>query len=167
MELLRPGLWTWTGRHPAWTDSDEWDPDVRSYAVDLEGGLVLIDPVTPPAELLRRDPAIVLTAPWHRRSSEDIGEPLAEPPRGIEARPAYFPEDRMLWIARHNALVLGDSLMNAEPIPDEWLDGASREDYNAALRPLLDLPIELLLPTHGAPIVHGAHEHLARALGAR
>jgi hypothetical protein len=49
-------------------------------------------------------------------------------------------------------------------VPDEWLGDSKREDYNAKLRPLLDLPIELLLPTHGDPITEDARARLERAL---
>jgi hypothetical protein len=49
-------------------------------------------------------------------------------------------------------------------VPDDWLGDARREDYNAKLRPLLDLPIELLLPTHGDPITEDAHAKLESAL---
>ena len=73
----------------------------------------------------------------------------------------------MLWLPDHRALVLGDSLMYARAQPDEYLAGKTREEYNAALRPLLDLPFEMLLPTHGDPITEGAREHLARELGTR
>jgi hypothetical protein len=36
----------------------------------------------------------------------------------------------------------------------------------AALRPLLDLPIELILVSHGEPVLAGGREALARALQA-
>jgi hypothetical protein len=70
----------------------------------------------------------------------------------------------MLWLPGYRALVLGDSLMNAGAIPDEWLGDATREEHNETLRPLLDLQIELLLPTRGDPATH-AGGHLSRLLG--
>jgi hypothetical protein len=48
MEEMRPGLWTWTAPHPEWDEQ----PYVRSYAVERDGALVLIDPMSPPAELV-------------------------------------------------------------------------------------------------------------------
>jgi hypothetical protein len=129
--------------------------------------MVLIDPITPPAELLEHENVdVVLTAEWHRRSSSDIAEPLSELPEGIEPKAAFYPGDRMLWLPQHRALVLGDSLMYARAQPDKWLGGKTRDEYNAALRPLLDLPFELLLPTHGDPIADNARDHLAHELGA-
>ena len=43
IEEIRPGLWTWTGEHPEWTPELTWGPEVRSYAVALEGMTVLIE----------------------------------------------------------------------------------------------------------------------------
>ena len=48
-------------------------------------------------------------------------------------------------------------------VPDAWLD-VPRKEYLKALRPLLDLPIVLLLPTHGDPVLTDGHAHLARVL---
>ena len=62
-----------------------------------------------------------------------------------------------------NLLVAGDSLPNTSQVPDAWLD-VPREEYLKALRPLLDLPIVLLLPTHGDPVLTDGHAHLARVL---
>jgi hypothetical protein len=169
MDELRAGLWTWTGRHPDWKDDPHWGPDVRSYALDTGNRLLLFDPISPPAELIEgRELAVVLTARWHGRSANDLGAPVHDQgdplPDGVEAKPAFFlPEERTLWLRSHRALVAGDSLPAAGAVPDAWLD-VPREEYNAKLRPLLDLPLELLLPTHGDPIVDNAHEHLARAL---
>jgi len=51
--------------------------------------------------------------------------------------------------------------------PDDWLGGAATpEQVRDGLRPLLDLPVELVLPTHGDPIVRDAHAALAAAPGA-
>ena len=66
VEELRPGLWTWTAPHPEWHEQ----PVVRSYAIEREGALLLIDPLSPPAELLAgRELRVALTCPWHARSA--------------------------------------------------------------------------------------------------
>jgi glyoxylase-like metal-dependent hydrolase (beta-lactamase superfamily II) len=86
----------------------------------------------------------------------------------MNAQPAFFPGERTLWLPAHNALVAGDCLPGGGAIPDAWLESewakATREEYNLKLCPLLDLPIELLLPTHGDPVVEDAHARLAKAL---
>ena len=169
MHELRPGLWTWTGRHPNWAPDQLWDETVRSYALERRGRVLLFDPIAPIPELLRtRVLEVVLTAEWHKRSSPELGVPVYDTgnplPDRVEARPAfYLPEERFLWLPDHRALILGDSLPKAEQVPDAWLD-SPREDYKIKLWPLLELPIELLLPTHGEPVVENAHAHLKRVL---
>ena len=144
MNELAPGLWTWTGEHPEWTPELEWGPEVRSYAVRLEGTTVLFDPVepAPPAD------AILLTVPWHRRSADAIGLPvLDEPPPGIEAHPSFFAEERAYYLPAHKALVLGDAFVDGKVAPEEW--ATDDPEAPTRLRALLALPFELVLPTHG------------------
>jgi hypothetical protein len=145
MEEIRPGLWTWTGEHPEWNPELQWGPEVRSYAVQLDNLRVLIDPVQPAPEA----DAVLLTVPWHRRATDDLDlDVLDEPPNGIEARPGFFTEEVAYWIPAYRAIVLGDGYMDGLPAPDEW---AKTDDPDAPkrLRALLELPFELVLPTHG------------------
>ena len=66
MEQIAPGLRRWTSWH------DHWEEDVGSLAVDTEDGLLLIDPLEPPAEL--GTPAHVLvTVYWHARRLAELG----------------------------------------------------------------------------------------------
>jgi hypothetical protein len=144
MDELRPGLWTWTGEHPEWTPEMTWGPEVRSYALRLGGMTVLFDPVepAPPAD------AILLTVPWHRRSADAIGlSVLDDPPPGVEAYPGYFAEERAFYVPAHKALVLGDAYVDGNVPPEEL--GSDDPDAPARLRALLELPFELVLPTHG------------------
>lgn len=73
---LEPGLWHWRAPHPQWTTGDWWPQSVSSYAVDDGARLLLIDPLYPPPEIEalagERETAIVLTCPWHERSSRDL-----------------------------------------------------------------------------------------------
>lgn len=153
MEELRPGLWTWTAPHPEWNEQ----PVVRSYAVERDDAIVLIDPISPPAQLIAdRELRVALTCPWHARSSPELGAAGAE----IDARPGFYPDERALWLPEHRALVFGDSFPGG-PIPDDWLpEGKTRADYQAWLEPFLELSVELVLPTHGDP---GGRELLERA----
>jgi hypothetical protein len=153
MEELRRGLWTWTAPHPEWNEQ----PLVRSYAVERDGSIVLIDPISPPAELVEgRELSVALTCPWHARSSSELDAAEAE----IDARPGFYPDELVLWLPEHGALVFGDSFPGG-PIPDDWLpEGTTRADYRAWLEPFLAFPVELVLPTHGD---RGGRDLLERA----
>jgi glyoxylase-like metal-dependent hydrolase (beta-lactamase superfamily II) len=138
--------------------------------------------------------SILLTVHWHQRSSVDLAvglgatvhapaekvdevEAPALPyrlgdtlPGGVEPQPGGYPEEATLWLPSHRALVTGDVFLGGERgfhvQPDSWLeDGLTPDALRERLRPLLDLPIELLLPTHGDPVEDG-REVLARALSA-
>ena len=91
-----------------------------------------------------------------------VGDPL---PAGIEARE---PREVVYWIPEHRALVAGDVLL-----PDgaggvrftPWLGEQPAEELRENVRSLLDLPIELVLLTHGAAVDDG-RDALARAVEA-
>lgn len=96
-----------------------------------------------------------------------VGEEL---PAGIEARPTGVPEEVVFWLPSHRALVAGDVLLGngrggLRRLPDAWLNaGTTREQVRDSLLPLLDLPVELVLPTHGEPVLESAHAALSAAL---
>jgi len=83
-------------------------------------------------------------------------------PIGIEAFPGREHNDLVLWIEDRGAVIAGDTLVDfgrGLEIPVEWLrEGVTREQIADGLRPLLDLPVELVLPAHGAPTDRAALE---------
>jgi glyoxylase-like metal-dependent hydrolase (beta-lactamase superfamily II) len=134
-----------------------------------------------------RDAVVVLTCPWHERDARSLVERLGAPvfvpppdeankdpivgqvfsagdrlPVGIEAFPGMEPNDLVLWIESRRALVVGDTLLDRGhglEFPVTWLpEGVTREQVLESLRPLLELPVELVLPTHGAPTDRAALE---------
>ena len=68
----------------------------------------------------------------------------------------------MLWIERVGAIVVGDALVDfgrGFEVPPEVLEhGVTREQVVEDLRPLLRLPVEVVLPAHGAPTDRAALE---------
>jgi len=105
------------------------------------------------------------------------GEPL---PGDLHALPTARAAEVVYWIPRHGALVPGDVLLGegakgggtrrAGPggirmCPESWLpEGKGHAELAASLRPLLDLPVERILVSHGAPVLEHARESLSRAL---
>lgn len=197
MRELRPGLWWWEATHPEWEPEDaateDWGPEVSSYAFDDGGRLLLIDPTDPPALVAAmaasREVVIVLTCPWHERATrrlvERFGAVVYSPapetgredlavqvfaagdrlPVGVQAFPGMEPIDLVLWIESCRALVAGDTLIDRGhgfEFPVDWANkGVPAEQILPTLQPLLALPVEFVLPTHGAPTDQAA---LRRAL---
>jgi glyoxylase-like metal-dependent hydrolase (beta-lactamase superfamily II) len=84
-------------------------------------------------------------------------------PFGIHAYPGREDNDLILWVPGINALVTGDSLSDFGKGLDIQLGGrthVTRDDVVERLRPLLDLPIELVLPAHGEPADRAALERV-------
>ena len=216
MHELAAGLWHWSSRHPEWEASEPWGPDVSSYAIDDGERLLLFDPLGVPGEIetlaADREPAIVLTAPWHERDSQSLVERLGAPvytplpdteeelmrewdltaeqvaggspdvrwlrdgeageahwyaagdqlPFGIQVFPGHKRNDLVLWIESRGAVAVGDTLVDFGEglhINLRWLHGGmTRERVVDGLRPLLELPVERVLPAHGAPADRAALE---------
>ena len=80
----------------------------------------------------------------------------------------------MVWLPKVHALIPGDRLLGDDErggvrlCPDSWLrylpSGMRQKELREALRPLLDLPVELVLVSHGEPVLEGGREAIARAL---
>jgi glyoxylase-like metal-dependent hydrolase (beta-lactamase superfamily II) len=81
-------------------------------------------------------------------------------PLGIDALPGREHNDLVLWIESRNAVVAGDTLADfgRGPTINEWLRrGVTREQVVDGLRPLLALPVEVVLR-------HTAHRPTALGL---
>jgi hypothetical protein len=82
-------------------------------------------------------------------------------PIGIEALLGREHNDLVLWMDRVGAVISGDTLVDFGRgfEINEWLRGAvTREQVVERLRRLLSLPVEFVLPTHGAPTDRAALE---------
>jgi hypothetical protein len=88
-------------------------------------------------------------------------------PVGVEALPGMEPNDLLLWVESHGVLVAGDTLQDrgdglqflgdlANNVPPEF--SVVAEQVRQRLQSVLDLPVELVLPTHGAPVDKAALE---------
>jgi glyoxylase-like metal-dependent hydrolase (beta-lactamase superfamily II) len=105
---------------------------------------------------------------WLRKGGGDVEVHWYRPgdrlPIGIEAFAGREQNDLVLWVESARAVVAGDSLVDFGTgfALNEWLRaGVSREQVVEGLRPLLALPVEHVLPAHGAPTDRAA---LQRAL---
>jgi glyoxylase-like metal-dependent hydrolase (beta-lactamase superfamily II) len=76
-------------------------------------------------------------------------------PVGVQAFPGQKRNDVVLWVESQRAVVAGDTLADfgeGPQINPRWLSkSVTREQVVDGLRPLLALPVEHLLATHGGP----------------
>lgn len=128
--------------------------------------------------------ATLLTLPWHRRSAEVVaarygsereGWELSlrsrEPPSGLEPIEIAHADERLFWIPGHRALVAGDVLLGSEggevaACPVSWVTRAATypDEFLASLRRLLELPVEMILVSHGDAVRTDGRAALERAV---
>jgi hypothetical protein len=190
---LRRNLYRWTAPHPDYEPDPEpdspadWPEQVGCVAYEAPDALVLIDPLVPDSlwpALDRlaegRRVAVLTTIGFHRRSRDAVAERYGAStsrakktlPRGVEMLPIRRAGETMVWIPEHAALVPGDRILGGDGglrlCPDSWLrylpTGMTGAELREALRPLLDLPIELVLVSHGEPVLSGGRDALDQAL---
>ena len=194
MEVTRvdEGLWRWTTAHPEWRPGGGWEPDVGCVYWEAADAVVLVDPLVPTeaaerarflealdhdVERLGRDVAVLVTCSWHRRSADELRERYdgrilgpgdAPLPAGVAAVDAPTASEVVYWLADAAAVVPGDVLLGADGevrlCPSSWLGKGRLSDLAAELLPLLELPVERVLTSHGPPVTSGGAAALARAL---
>jgi hypothetical protein len=150
------------------------------------GTLVLVDPLVPDdgwsvldALVRAHGPAVhvLTTLQWHRRSRAAVVERYgaqtsrarAAVPPGVE--PVRLPRtlETMVWLPGPRALVPGDRLIGGRRgglrvCPRSWLPRVEPVALRVALAVLLELPVEMVLVSHGRPVLRGGRAAIARAL---
>jgi glyoxylase-like metal-dependent hydrolase (beta-lactamase superfamily II) len=128
-------------------------------------------------------PVVTLTTcPWHVRSAAVVaarydaraigpGEAAtATLPLGVRAAPVPAADEVVWWLEEARTLVPGDTLLGdgaggLRVCPASWLDdGGPIADLVDELRPLLALPVERVLVSHGDPVRSDGRAALARAI---
>jgi hypothetical protein len=97
----------------------------------------------------------------------------ADRPDGVETITIPRAGEKMVWLPGPRALIPGDRLLGGDAgglrlCPPSWLrylrPGLTQDELRQALRPLLDLPVEMVLVSHGDPVLENGHAALERAL---
>ena len=188
---IRPGLWRWTAPHPDWKPSPAsptgaWPREVGCVLYETTGHAVFIDPLADEgdgefwawadARCAGRAAVVALTIGFHERSRElfvsryGASEAL---PAQVEAFAFPVFDETMYWLAEHRALIAGDRLLGdgggeLSLCPQSWLrylEGErTRKQLREALGVLRDLDVELVLVSHGEPVLSGGRDALVRAL---
>jgi hypothetical protein len=173
----------------------DWGPAVGCVAYEAADALLLVDPLVPDdrADLLGildalvrrhgRRVTILTTLQFHRRSREELAarydastsRARENLPAGVETVQIKGAGETMVWLPERRTLVPGDRLLGDDAgglrlCPEGWLrylpSGMRHPELREALRPLLDLPVEMVLVSHGEPVLSGGRDAIARALAA-
>jgi glyoxylase-like metal-dependent hydrolase (beta-lactamase superfamily II) len=195
VDELAPGLRRWTAWHDDWEDEvgslalESDDGLVLIDPLDPPRGLRRPDHV-----LLtvfwhyRSTPDLKTHRVWASRRTvkalANRGVTVTDPvtrdtelPGGVQAFATARHGELVFWLPKQRAVVVGDVLLGAgakpratsDPLrlcPERWLGKATHEDLRESLRPLLDLPVQRVLVSHGQPVVRGGKRVLAAVLQA-
>jgi glyoxylase-like metal-dependent hydrolase (beta-lactamase superfamily II) len=172
----------------------DWGPYVGSVAYAAPNATVLVDPLVPAdrpklqAELdalvaKHGQPVVIVTTlQFHRRSRDELADRYKAStsrarknlPRDVETVVIQSAGETMFWLPKARALIPGDRLLGDDQTggvrlcPDSWLrylpSGMKQAGLRESLRPLLDLPVELVLVSHGEPVLENGREAIAAAL---
>jgi glyoxylase-like metal-dependent hydrolase (beta-lactamase superfamily II) len=132
------------------------------------------------AEIVARHPRARIWANSRGRAAvarrvepTDVFKTGDELPGGLVAIAGRPRTEVVFWDPAHRALIAGDVLLGdgegetpgLHTCPASWLpDSTGLPELRESLAPVLDLPVELVLVSHGAPVTAGAPAALSRAL---
>jgi hypothetical protein len=152
-----------------------WVRNVNSVAYLRGEELVLVDPLVENWAMLDglaegRDVVVILAASWHRRSTDAVlaryrGE-LRDVTSGVEALPIGDEGERLLWLPDPRALVSAEALTGSA----EGLRVAespllrNRAEFAKQLRSAAALPVRMVLPAHGPPVLEDGAAAILAAL---
>ena len=102
---------------------------------------------------------------WLLRENKSEARPYSpgdQLPHVAQVFPGHKQNDTVLWVESQRAVISGDTLVDfgqGLEINEGWLrPGVTRGEIAAGLRPLLELPVEHVLATHGGPTDRAALE---------
>lgn len=170
VEQLADGLWYWTAPHPEWTPEENWPEEVPCVYYEAADAIVLVDPLVPrgeeerfwraldhDVERLGLPVRVLVTAPWHRRGTDDFvarygATEGGDPPPGVDAVRADDKQTLFL-IREHGLLVTGDVISGTGGGLHLFYDEPRKDEFLAWAPTLLELPFEYALIAHGEPAV--------------
>ncbi len=135
-------------------------------------------------ERARKPVTVLLTVHWHSRSAPEVAARYGagargwevslisrEPPGGVEAIEIAHADERVFWLPDHSTLVVGDVLLGdgrggIRVCSASWVSrrGHYPPEFVASLRRLLGLAVQMVLVSHGEPVLTAGRQALARAL---
>lgn len=193
MDEIAPRLRRWTARHEEWGEDvgalalETDDGLVLIDPIDPPGDLRRAEHVlltvfwhyrSTPSLRAKRVWASSRTVKALENRSVSVTDPIAKGvllPGGIEWFETARRGELVYWLPDQKAVAVGDVLLGAgakprptdEPLrlcPERWLGQATHADLRESLRPLLDLPVQRVLVSHGKPVLRGGKRALADVL---
>jgi hypothetical protein len=168
---------------------DDWDQYVGSVVYENRDVAVFIDPLVPAdtdrfwgwadERVAGRRVMVLTTLGPHRRSREQVVQRYKAStsrarrnlPPGVQSIVLRGAGETMFWLPEHRTLIPGDRILGAPDgglrlCPESWLYWVrvDRDELRALLMPLLKLPIERVLVSHGEPVLSGGAEVLRSCL---
>ncbi len=160
----------------------EWDREVGCALYLTTADAVFIDPLLPPDPapfwgwcdplVAGRSATILTTIRWHARSRAELADrydaamPAVPLPEGVRSLVFESTDETFFWFSAPRTLVVGDRILGGRAgglrlCPDSWMaslrDPITQEQLRVLLAPVLELPVERVLTSHGAPVLrHGA-----------
>jgi hypothetical protein len=193
MHELAPGLRRWTAWHEEWAEqvgSVAVETDDGLVLIDPldppqelgQPSHVLVTVYWHGRETKQLDAKRVWASTRSRRALESRGIGVTDPfragdslPGGIRAFQTARAAEVVYWLPAQRAVVIGDVLLGADakprptsdPLrlcPERWLGKSTHAELRESLRPLLDLPVELVLVSHGQPLLHNGNSALREVI---
>jgi glyoxylase-like metal-dependent hydrolase (beta-lactamase superfamily II) len=153
------------------------DKDVRRVGGQVHVLVTVFWHVRSTAAIVDRYPARVWAPSTSRAAVErrsgmvtDVFRPGEGLLGGIESCRTARRTEVVFWIPQHRALVPGDVLLGdgaggVRMCPESWLpEKTGHRELSESLRPLLELPIQRILVSHGEPVLDDGRAALAAAL---
>jgi hypothetical protein len=190
---IAPGLHRWTSRHDEW-DEDVGSVAIETDDGLLLVDPIDPPPsFRRPRHVMltvfwhyRSTPSVRTEHVWaHERAVRrlrnrgvEVTDPFVagdELPGGVQAFETARDSEVVYWLPRHGAVAVGDVLLGAgakprataEPLrlcPERWLGKATHLDLKTSLQPLLELPLQRVLVSHGTPVLRAGKRELAALL---
>jgi glyoxylase-like metal-dependent hydrolase (beta-lactamase superfamily II) len=186
---IAPGLHRWTAWHDHWQEDVGCLAVETADGLVLIDPLDPPKTFRKPAHVLitvfwhaRSTPGLGATHVWssaaNARTLANRGVAVTDPleddtalPGGLRSILTARRGEVVYWLPRQRAVVAGDVLLGAGAkaratgdalrlCPERWLGKATHADLRASLRPLLELPVQRVLPSHGRPVLRAGKRHL-------
>ena len=195
MQEVAAGLCRWTARHPEWEEGvasvavETGDGLVVVDPIEPPRALGRPEHVlltvfwhyrSTPALEARRVWASARTVKALANRGVAVTDPIRDDvalPGGVRAFETARHGELVYWLPEQRTVVVGDVLLGAgakpratsDPLrlcPERWLGKATHTELCQSLRPLLDLPVQRVLVSHGEPVLRAGKRTLEQLLQA-